>query len=219
VAKSPKKVLNNFKNILILAPHTDDGEFGCGGTIAKLVELGATIHYVAFSTCEESLEEGYPKDILVQEVKKATSVLGVLPQNLHILNYKVRYFNYNRQEILEDIVKLGKQIQPDLVFIPSVNDIHQDHSTIEMEGLRAFKKTNLLSYELAWNNISFNHAYFVRLEERHVAQKISALTQYVSQMHRPYANKRFIESLALTKGVQIGADYAEVFEVVRLISQ
>jgi N-acetylglucosamine malate deacetylase 1 len=212
-------MLSAFKNVLVLAPHTDDGEFGCGGTIAKLVELGATIHYIAFSTCEESVPEGYPKDILVHEVKKATAVLGVLPQNLHILNYKVRYFNYNRQEILEDIIKLGKQIKPDVVFIPSVNDIHQDHSTIAMEGLRAFKKTNILSYELAWNNISFNHAYFVRLEERHVNTKIAALAQYESQMHRPYASKRFIESLALTKGVQIGGEYAEVFEVVRLISE
>ena len=211
-------MLSAFKNVLVLAPHTDDGEFGCGGTIAKLVELGATIHYIAFSTCEESVPEGFPKDILVHEVKKATAVLGVLPQNLHILNYKVRYFNYNRQEILEDIIKLGKQIKPDVVFIPSVNDIHQDHSTIAMEGLRAFKRTNILSYELAWNNISFNHAYFVRLEERHIATKISALAQYESQTHRPYANKRFIESLALTKGIQIGGEYAEVFEVVRLIS-
>jgi N-acetylglucosamine malate deacetylase 1 len=212
-------MLSAFKNVLVLAPHTDDGEFGCGGTIAKLVELGATIHYIAFSTCEESVPEGFPKDILVHEVKKATTVLGVLPQNLHVLNYKVRYFNYNRQEILEDIVKLGKQIKPDVVFIPSVNDIHQDHSTIAMEGLRAFKRTNILSYELAWNNISFNHAYFIRLEERHIITKIAALAQYESQMHRPYASKRFIESLALTKGVQIGGEYAEVFEVVRLISE
>jgi N-acetylglucosamine malate deacetylase 1 len=212
-------MLSAFKNVLVLAPHTDDGEFGCGGTIAKLVELGATIHYIAFSTCEESVPEGFPKDILVHEVKKATAVLGVLPQNLHILNYKVRYFNYHRQEILEDIIKLGNQIKPDVVFIPSVNDIHQDHSTIAMEGLRAFKKTNILSYELAWNNISFNHAYFIRLEERHITTKIAALAQYESQMHRPYASKRFLESLALTKGIQIGGEYAEVFEVVRLISE
>ena len=29
-----------FHRVLILAPHTDDGELGCGGTIAKLVESG-----------------------------------------------------------------------------------------------------------------------------------------------------------------------------------
>ena len=29
--------------VLILAPHTDDGEFGCGGTIAKHIENGDSV--------------------------------------------------------------------------------------------------------------------------------------------------------------------------------
>ena len=43
-------MLSNFKNILVLAPHTDDGEFGCGGTIAKLIDQGKNVFYAAFST-------------------------------------------------------------------------------------------------------------------------------------------------------------------------
>ena len=30
----------NVKTALVLAPHTDDGEFSCGGTIKKLTENG-----------------------------------------------------------------------------------------------------------------------------------------------------------------------------------
>ena len=52
-----------FKNVLVLAPHTDDGELGCGGFIAKLIELGSKVTYAAFSTAEESVPEGFPKDI------------------------------------------------------------------------------------------------------------------------------------------------------------
>jgi LmbE family N-acetylglucosaminyl deacetylase len=44
-----------FKRVLILAPHTDDGEFGCGGTINKLIEEGSEIYYAAFSACEQSV--------------------------------------------------------------------------------------------------------------------------------------------------------------------
>ena len=33
-------ILNSYNNILVLAPHTDDGELGLGGTISKLIELG-----------------------------------------------------------------------------------------------------------------------------------------------------------------------------------
>jgi LmbE family N-acetylglucosaminyl deacetylase len=28
---------NNVNHILVLAPHTDDGEFGCGGSFAKFI--------------------------------------------------------------------------------------------------------------------------------------------------------------------------------------
>ena len=36
---------NEIKNVLILAPHTDDGEFGCGGSIVKLIDSGAEVYY------------------------------------------------------------------------------------------------------------------------------------------------------------------------------
>jgi LmbE family N-acetylglucosaminyl deacetylase len=57
-------MLKNFKNVLVLAPHTDDGELGAGGTIAKLIENGANVYYAAFSTAEASVPDGMPKDIL-----------------------------------------------------------------------------------------------------------------------------------------------------------
>ena len=41
-------ILNSYNNILVLAPHTDDGELGLGGTISKLIELGKKVTYVAF---------------------------------------------------------------------------------------------------------------------------------------------------------------------------
>ena len=42
-------MLAGLERVLVLAPHTDDGEFGCGGTMARLVEAGADVRYVAFS--------------------------------------------------------------------------------------------------------------------------------------------------------------------------
>ena len=34
-------MIETWKRVLVLAPHTDDGEFGCGGTMARLVDAGA----------------------------------------------------------------------------------------------------------------------------------------------------------------------------------
>lgn len=205
------------KKILVLAPHTDDGELGAGGAISYYIENGAEVFYAAFSTAEESVPDGFPKDILKSEVKEATKTLGIKESNLFIYNYQVRKLNYSRQEILETLIKLKKEVQPDLVFIPSLKDIHQDHSTIAQEGLRAFKNTSILGYELIWNNLSFDTTSFIPLEKRHVQAKSDSLKEYKSQGQRDYMSTEFIFSLAKTRGVQIGTEYAEAFEVVRLI--
>ena len=211
--------LSNLKNskVLILAPHTDDGEFGCGGSIARFVREGNEIFYVAFSACEQSVLPHLPKDILISEVKEATSVLGIKSKNLILHKFNVRTFNFNRQEILEILIELRNDIEPDYVFIPSVNDIHQDHSTIANEAIRAFKFTNILSYEMPWNNFTFNTTAFITLNSNDIFKKIKALKKYKSQSHRPYANENFIKSLATVRGTQIGREYAEVFEIIRLI--
>ena len=88
------------KKILVLAPHTDDGELGCGGTISRFNREGATIYYVAFSICEESVPKGYPKNALEFEVAEATKILGIKEENLIIKYYPVRKFDSYRQNIL-----------------------------------------------------------------------------------------------------------------------
>ena len=210
-------MITKFKRVLVLAPHTDDGELGAGGTIAKLIENGADVYYAAFSTAEESVPAHLPKDILKTEVKAATLELGISNSNLRIFNYRVRNLNYQRQDILEDLIKLRAEIKPDLVFLPSIHDIHQDHITIAQEGIRAFKASTILGYELIWNNLTFNTTSFVILTESQVTKKYNALKEYKSQGQRDYMSKDFIFSLAKTRGVQIGTDYAESFEVIRFI--
>ena len=124
--------------------------------------------------------------------------------------------NYVRQEILEDLIKIRKENHYDLVFIPSLHDIHQDHTTIAQEGVRAFKNTTILGYELIWNNLTFNTQCFVELEKRHIEQKVHALSEYQSQGKRNYLSPSFIYSLAMSRGVQAGYEFAEAFEVIRL---
>ena len=44
--------MNTMRRVLVLAPHTDDAELGCGGTIARLLTDGADVLVAAFSTAE-----------------------------------------------------------------------------------------------------------------------------------------------------------------------
>lgn len=205
----------DVEKILILAPHTDDGEFGCGASIHKWAKEGKIVYYATFSACKQSVRPEFAEDVLITEVKAATKILGVAPENLILFDYEVRTFNYHRQAILDDLIQLRESIQPDLVVIPSLNDIHQDHKTIAEEGLRAFKFFSILSYEMPWNNLVFNTTCFNTLAEKDVDKKIDALSKYKSQAHRPYSNPAFIKGLALSRGIQVNASFAEVFEVVR----
>lgn len=207
-----------MKSILILAPHTDDGEFGCGGTIARLIHEGNSVYYVAFSTCRASVPDGEPEDILEKELHAAMDVFGIDESHLFVLDYPVRNFSAYRQSILDDMIRIGSITDPDMVFAPSIHDIHQDHHVIAEEAMRAFKKTTLLAYEVPWNNFVFqNQAYFA-IDEEQVQTKRRAISCYRSQSGRPYSSEEFTVGQMRVHGVQIGCEFAEVFEVVRWIN-
>ena len=208
---------DNMKKVLVLAPHTDDGELGCGGTVARLLQEGKEVFYVAFSSCEDSIPKVFHKDSLKEEVKKATSVLGIDSGHLILKDYKVRRFPEKRQEILEELILLRDEIDPDVVFLPSWHALHQDHKTISEEGLRAFKRCSCFGYDLPWDLVTFNSIAFVRLDAVHIEKKVRSLQCYKTQLGRSYINPECLRGLARTRGTQIGQDYAEAFEVMRLI--
>lgn len=210
-------MISRAKLALVLAPHTDDGEFGCGGTIAKLISEGCRVVYAAFSAAEQSVLPHLPRDVLRTEVIAATAELGIAAQDCLVFDFEVRRFPEFRQKILDQMIQLNEKYGPDMVFLPSVNDTHQDHHTIALEGFRAFKRTTMLGYEVPWNNLDFRTTCFVSFNEICLQKKLASIEKYESQKGRYYANPEFFRSLSLTRGVQVGTRYAEAFEVVRWI--
>jgi LmbE family N-acetylglucosaminyl deacetylase len=207
-----------LERALVLAPHTDDGEFGCGGTMARLVEAGCEVRYVAFSIATRSLPPGFAPDTLAKEVADATAELGIPPSHLTVHDFDVRTFPERRQDILELLVGLWDEWRPDVVFQPSHHDVHQDHQTVAQEGLRAFKRTTILGYEIPWNNFDFSYGAYVALERHHVERKAAAVRCYASQQHRRYADEEYIWNLARVHGTNVNREFAEVFQVYRLVA-
>ena len=201
--------------ILVLAPHTDDGELGAGASIAKWADQGNDVHYAAFSACESIAAPDDRTNSLRSECAAATSLLGIPSTNLEIFSFEVRRFTRERQEILDVMVELNKAVRPDLVLMPSTDDTHQDHETVAREARRAFKRTRMLGYEVPWNQFRFDSSAFSTIEEDHLATKCDALARFTSQAGRPYMNSDYIRSQALTRGVQSGVPLAEAFQVLR----
>ena len=211
-------MIEAWKRALVLAPHTDDGEFGCGGTMARLVEAGVEVRYVAFSIATKSLPHGFPPDTLAREVRAATAEMGIPESLLTLHDFEVRTFPERRQDVLEILIGLWEEWPPDAVLMPSLRDIHQDHQVVAAEGLRAFKRTTVLGYEIPWNNFDFSYGAYVALEQRHVERKVAALARYASQQHRRYANPDYVWNLARVHGINVNREYAECFQVYRIVA-
>ena len=203
-------------NTLVLAPHTDDAELGCGGLISKLVSRGEVVNVATFS-CPPAPGADDQDNTLELEMRASLLKLGLGEDNIHLYRFKHRIFNEQRQAILDRMIELRENLTPDVVLCPATNDRHQDHQIINQEAIRAFKNSSLLGYELPWNLKHFSCDVFQCLSEQNIRDKIFCLSNYKSQKNRPYFDPQFVESLAKVRGTMVGFKYAECFENIRLI--
>jgi LmbE family N-acetylglucosaminyl deacetylase len=207
--------------VLVISSHTDDAIVIAGGTILRILEAKGQVFYAGLSIASESLLEGFPKDAVETETKRATKMLGMDSEKVHIERFPVRRFQEYRQKILDTLIDLRNGIKPDIVFVPSTTDTHQDHEVVNRESLRAFKNhCSIYGYDFPWtelNQMKLN--LFYQLEERHVRKKIEAINCLKSQIAKktPYLTKEYIRGLATERGVRIGVKYAEAFEIIREI--
>ena len=208
------------KRVLVLSAHTDDAEIGAGGTINKWVRKGHNVMAIAFSNCVDSLPEGYDENTLIDENLRAMNTLGVY--NISVVPFEARSFPSQRQAILDKMIKIGNIFEPEIVLCPSLNDAHQDHQVIAQEAIRAFRRTaTILHYEMPWNHLTFSNTVYVPLDEVDVESKVKSIQCYESQLVKPKPHYKTliktIENLAQVRGSQINQEFAEVFEVTRMI--
>jgi N-acetylglucosamine malate deacetylase 1 len=203
--------------VLFLGAHTDDIELGAGGTLARFLREGKEVHCAAFSRCEASLPQGCAPDTLEREMRQACATLGVPDDHVRVYGMAVRHFPEHRQELLDRLLDLKRELDPSLVVAPTSNDVHQDHQTLAAEALRAFKTTSMLAYEMPWNSFHFHTECYVRLTEDDLQRKLLAISCYKTQGDRPYSDPDYHRSHLRMRGMQAGGDLAEAFDVVRWV--
>lgn len=221
------------KKVLILSPHADDEILGCGGFISKYSKQNYHINVLVLTNANKGAPEIYtPKEIkeLRIESKIANNFIGTKQlffENLPAINLN----NYPFYKITEIIDKYIADLNPEVVLIPSANDIHDDHKIIfkaAKVSLRPNKKKNLkkiLSYEVLseteWNEDgkSFNPNYFVCLEKSDINKKVKAFLKYKSQVKKfPHPrSKEGIINLSRVRGSQAFTEYAEAFKVEKIL--
>lgn len=198
------------KVVLAISPHADDIELGAGGAIHKWISNGTRVVSVVFST-------GKQYDIRLPEIVKAGRLLKIQDGDMIVWDYSTRIFPLSRQQILNNLIELRKNIEPDLVLVPTTTDRHQDHEVITAEAIRAFKKTSLLGYEVPWNMTQASLPMTVILSDRDIEAKQRAVAAHKTEQSRPYISKMFVISLARVRGLAVGQEYGESYEVIRWV--
>ena len=225
------------KRVLVLAPHNDDETLGVGATMAKHVANGDEVFVSVLTSIDETNPVMKPnKPEIRAETKKAMEILGVDYNNVIYRDLPNVLLNdepmYKVNKVVVDVVK---DVEPDILYIPFINDLHKDHREIVYAAQVAArtctdfgrKIKEVLMYETLsethWNiecveggflpNV-FNEVYdFLDL-------KLQAVQAYKSQL-KFFPDVRSVEalrSLAIVRGAIVGMRAAEGFMLVRKLS-
>jgi LmbE family N-acetylglucosaminyl deacetylase len=200
--------------VLALGAHPDDVELGCGGSLAKFHDSGVQTMSAIFSRCSDESPED--PGLRSREVELASRSLGV--ERLLQLDFPNRELPEHRQEVMSEMERLQRELEPDLVFVPFLEDPHQDHETVARAAIRTFRRREtILQYEIVrYGSHSFTPSLFIDITST-LERKVAALKHYRSQLgRRAYFDEESFRSLARTRGAQSGYDYAEGFVVYKM---
>lgn len=214
-------LFQNVKKAVFIGAHTDD-EMICAGTLRKLVKSGVEVKVVAFSCApipgqsREQIEKTISLEFLL-----AMSSLGVLPKNGMILGYDARTLAAHQDKIRQFLFEFTVMEKPDLAFIQSSEDDHQDHAIIGKSAERVMKNRvpMVVRCHYPWNFINPGRSnLFVKLTPDEFETKLAVIRAYKSQ-HFRYDYENLFTSLTRANGLATKNELAEALEIAYLITE
>lgn len=202
------------KRILLLGAHPDDIELGCGALLHHMAKE-ADVRCVTLSDNQKNPDLRSVKE----EHYVSMAMLGVPKEKIIFGPFTTRVFPDSRQEILEYFLKLRSDFQPDLIFVHSRQDIHQDHTTMTDEALRAFRGITVLGFDVVRSSYGFFPHFLVEVTEENVNKKIEALSCYETYRDRYYFNSELTRSIMVRHGALAECPFAEGFDILRIVGR
>ncbi|GAB4029492.1 MAG: hypothetical protein Fur0012_04000 [Elusimicrobiota bacterium] len=201
-----------MKKILVIGPHPDDMEFGCGGTLHKLSRKGFSLELLVMTGGE------YGGDSRVRRKEQEASA-AMLGARLHWGGFKDTEVEMGR-ELINSIEKKISSIKPDIIMVNFGEDTHQDHRNVAQAVVTAARyASNLFFYEVP-TSINFQPEIFSDIESV-LEDKARLLKCHKSQVHKTRVeNLSIIESArstAIFRGYQARVKYAEGFKAQRML--
>ena len=202
------------KKVLFLGAHPDDIELGCGALLHHIVR-----HTDVLCVTLSDNQKNPDLQNVKSEHLESMAVLGVPKEKIILGPFTTRIFHDSRQEILEFFLKLRREFRPDLIFVHSKQDIHQDHLTMTDEALRAFRGITVLGFDVVRSSYGFFPHFIVEVTEEDVNKKIEALSKYETYRDRYYFNSELTRAIMLRHGAIGECPYAEGFDILRIVGK
>lgn len=228
-----------MSRVLVIAAHPDDEVLGTGGTMAWLVMKGNDVFTLILGEGVTSRDEKRDKNKrekemqeLRMQIDKSSKILDV--KKSFVFDYPDNRFDtISLLDIVKTIEKVKREVIPDIVFTHHYGDLNIDHRITFRAAMTAFRPIKgesvreIYSFEIPssteWNSQSCNEVFlpncFFPIKEEHLKAKIAAMKCYTGEITK-YPHPRSpeaIETLAKYRGTNCGYEYAEVFQIVRVI--
>jgi N-acetylglucosamine malate deacetylase 1 len=200
------------RRVCFVGAHPDDIEIGAGALIAHIANQTEVL-------CVTLSDNKKNPDLqnVVDEHRRSMAVLGVPSANLLVGTFETRRFPQLRQEILEYLIDLNRSFKPEIVFVHTKSDIHQDHLTTTEEALRAFRGTTVLGFDVIRSSYGFFPNFLVEVSADDVEKKIQALSEYRTYANRYYFNPDITRATLVRSGALAERPFAEGFDILRII--
>lgn len=201
-----------MKKVLALAPHPDDIEIGCGGTLAEHVRRGDEVH-VFVATCGEI---GGEPEVRKREQEASSNILGV--HQLYWGGFQDTRLPEVDQPLMLALESMIQQVAPDVVYVNHKDDTHQDHRAMAQVALSVTRYVpNVLAYETP-SSVDFDPKLYMDIQDT-LEIKLEALKAHASQVDRTHVRLSIIDIALATahfRGVQGRLASAEGFMPVRM---
>ncbi len=202
------------KRILFIGAHPDDIELGCGALLHHIVPFSD----VVCLTLSDNQKNPALKNI-VGELYDSMAVLGVPKEKVIVKKFITHNFPDARQEILEYLLELGKEFKPEVVFVHSKADLHQDHNVVTEEVLRAYRGTTVLGFDGIRSSYGFFPHFLIEVNEADVNHKIEALSKYQTYTDKYYFDPGLQRAIMIRHGALAERPYAEGFDILRIVGK
>lgn len=208
--------------ILAVGAHLDDIELACGGTLAKAIKAGHQVKCIIMSKSGYTNLNGdiqRKNETAVEEGTNALHVLGI--EDIEIYDFSTKDIPFT-SEVVETIDRSMSKFDPDIIFSHHPFDTHQAHVGVAQATIAAARrKNNVLMFEpiapSGRSYVAFKPQVYVDISD-FIEQKKNSLKEHKSEYGK-FGGEEWVKGVSARagfRGYEIGTQYAEAFEVLRM---